>query len=91
MGYITVAEAARLWGVSERTVRNYCAEGRIPGAELIGKTWAIPEGADRPGRRPTTHATRPAMSRIFAHENDSVPEMTPYATVSAAPMPTQTA
>ena len=38
MGYITVAEAARLWCVSERTVRNYCADGRIPGAELIGKT-----------------------------------------------------
>ena len=36
MGYITVAEAARLWGISERTVRNYCAEGRIPGAERFG-------------------------------------------------------
>ena len=41
----TVAEMARLWGVSERTVRNYCAEGRVPGAELIGKAWVIPENA----------------------------------------------
>ena len=58
MTFLTVAEAARLWGVSERTVRNYCADGRIPGAELIGKTWAVPEGAERPGRRPRTQ-TKP--------------------------------
>ena len=56
MMFLTVAEAARRWGVSERTVRNYCAEGRIPGAELIGKTWAIPEDAERPGRRSRTPA-----------------------------------
>ena len=47
----TVAEMAHLWGISERTVRNYCAEGRIDGAELIGKTWRIPADTVRPGRR----------------------------------------
>ena len=52
MAFLTVAQAAQRWGVSERTVRGYCAEGRIPGTELIGKTWAIPEDAERPGRRP---------------------------------------
>ncbi len=56
MAFITVAEAAQHWGVSERTIRGYCAAGRIPGAELIGKTWAIPEEAERPGRRPRTSA-----------------------------------
>ena len=33
------------WGVSERTVRNYCAEGKIPEVFLTGKTWNIPEDA----------------------------------------------
>lgn len=51
MEYKSVAEMAELWGISERTVRNYCAEGRIDGAELIGKTWKIPAYAVRPGRR----------------------------------------
>lgn len=68
MGYITVAEAARLWGVSERTVRGYCAEGRIPGAELIGKTWAIPEDAERPGRRQRTRTKPRALLDVLREE-----------------------
>lgn len=51
MKYRSVAEMAELWGLSERTVRNYCAEGRIDGAGLIGKTWKIPADTVRPGRR----------------------------------------
>ena len=48
MEYRSVAEIAELWGISERTVRNYCAERRIEGAVLIGKTWKIPADAVRP-------------------------------------------
>ena len=51
MEYKSVAEMAELWGISERTVRNYCAERRIKGAVLIGKTWKIPADAKRPERR----------------------------------------
>ena len=51
MEYKSVAEMAELWGISERTVRNYCAEKRIEGAVLIGKTWKIPADAKRPERR----------------------------------------
>ena len=47
---ISVAVCAEKWGVAERTVRNYCANGRIPGAVLKGKTWWIPEDAERPER-----------------------------------------
>lgn len=47
---ISVSEAAAKWGVAERTVRNYCAHDRIPGAVLKGKTWWIPEDAERPER-----------------------------------------
>ena len=50
MKYVSVAQIAKKWGVSERTVRNYCAEGKIPEAFLTGKTWNIPENAQRPDR-----------------------------------------
>lgn len=51
MEYISVKEAALLWNTSERSVRNYCAAGRVPGAFLTGKTWNIPENAEKPKRR----------------------------------------
>ena len=51
MNYISVAEAAKRWGLSERSVRNYCAAGRIPEAFLTGKTWNIPETAQKPARK----------------------------------------
>ncbi len=50
MKYISVAEAAKRWGLSERSVRNYCAAQRIEGAVLVGKTWNIPETAVKPER-----------------------------------------
>lgn len=50
MKYISVAEAAKRMEVSERTVRGYCADGKIPDAFLTGKTWNIPETAQKPAR-----------------------------------------
>lgn len=50
MDYVSVAKMAEKWGISERSVRNYCAQGRIAGAKLIGKTWYIPEDAVKPER-----------------------------------------
>lgn len=50
MKYISVAEAAKRWNVSERSVRNYCAQGKIADAFLTGKTWNIPETAEKPRR-----------------------------------------
>ena len=48
--YLTSAQTAEKWGVSERSVRNYCNEGRVDGAVLIGKIWNIPEDAVKPER-----------------------------------------
>ena len=45
MDYISVTQFARENGISERTVRNYCASGKIEGAFLTGKTWNIPFNA----------------------------------------------
>ena len=50
MRYLSVTEIAEKWGVSERSVRNYCAHGRVNGAVLTGKTWNIPENAEKPER-----------------------------------------
>ena len=60
MRYFSVAEMAKKWDVSERSVRNYCAHGRVPGVFITGKTWNIPENAKKPERsnkkkeKPTT-------------------------------------
>lgn len=54
MEYKSVDEMAKLWSLSERSVRNYCAQGRIEGARLAGKTWQIPIDALKPSRKPKT-------------------------------------
>lgn len=48
--FVSVAEIAKKWNVSERSVRNYCAKGRVDGAYLTGKTWNIPSDAIKPDR-----------------------------------------
>lgn len=48
MKFLSVAQTAQKWNLSERTVRNYCANGKIPDAFLTGKKWNIPENAERP-------------------------------------------
>ena len=48
MKYLSVTETAKRWNLSERSVRNYCAQGKIEGAFLTGKTWNIPEDAQKP-------------------------------------------
>ncbi len=50
MRYLSVAEIAKKWNISERSVRNYCAHDRVKGAFLNGKTWNIPENARKPER-----------------------------------------
>lgn len=62
MKYMSVADAALVWNVAERTVRNYCANGKVAGAKLIGKTWRIPESASKPMRNTRTKNTRDLLS-----------------------------
>ena len=47
--YLSIREASEKWGVSERRINQYCVEGQIPGAQRIGKSWAIPCNAEKPG------------------------------------------
>ena len=46
--YLSIRETSYKWGVSERRVNQYVAQGRIPGVERFGRSWAIPEDAEKP-------------------------------------------
>jgi Fic family protein len=48
--FLSVKEISKIWNISERSVRNYCSQGKIDGAVLQGKTWFIPEDAVKPER-----------------------------------------
>ncbi len=68
--YFSVHEAAALWGLSERSVRNYCAAGRVEGAFLSGKTWKIPKDAQKPIRQTRTRrAADDLLSRLRAEKS----------------------
>ena len=69
MEYVSVAKMAEKWGISERSVRNYCAQGRIAGAKLIGKTWYIPADARKP-ERANGRKTAPTLLDILREQKD---------------------
>ena len=48
MESLTARQAAEKWGLAPRTVQQLCTQGRIPGAQKFGKSWAIPANAARP-------------------------------------------
>ena len=68
MQYLSAAEAAKKWKISERSVRNYCAKGRVEGAVLKGKTWKIPADAEKPQRSNTKTAKTQTLLEILQHE-----------------------
>ena len=61
MEYITVAEYAAKYDISQRTARNYCSSGRIEGATLVGKTWNIPADAELPERSRRQRTATPLL------------------------------
>lgn len=68
MQYLSAAEAAKKWKISERSVRNYCAKGRVEGAVLKGKTWKIPADAEKPQRINTKTAKPQTLLEILQYE-----------------------
>lgn len=73
MNYLSVSQIAKKWNMSERGVRKYCAEDKIPGAFLTGKTWNIPENAVKP-ERVNKKSTEPKnlLERLKAEKNTSL-------------------
>ncbi len=71
MKYLSVVEIAKKWKISDRMVRNYCANGRVEGAFLVGKTWNIPEDAVRPVRVRMSQSCDNTLLRILKEQKDS--------------------
>lgn len=71
MKYRLASEIAKKWNVSERSVRNYCAQDRVPGAYLNGKTWNIPEDAKKPERSNGKKEKKPTLLEILQEEKGS--------------------
>lgn len=64
MDFISVKEYAASHGVAERTIRNYCAQGKITGAYLVGKTWNIPADAPFPSRKNAKERLSPLLKAL---------------------------
>lgn len=71
MEYVSVKEMAARWGVSPRSVRNYCAAGRVAGAFLTGKTWSIPADAAKPTRKARRSSAPPTLLDVLRREKES--------------------
>lgn len=68
MEYSSVAEIAVKWNTSERSVRNYCANGRVEGAILVGKIWRIPKDAKKPERSNKKTDTAFTLAKVLQEE-----------------------
>lgn len=64
MEYISTKEYAEAHGLSERTVRNYCVQGKISGAKLVGKTWTVPADAPLPSRKNARNSISPLLRSL---------------------------
>lgn len=69
--YISVEEAAQNWQISERSVRNYCAHGRVEGALLEGKIWKIPSTAQKPERKPRHSFAEETLLAFLKREKET--------------------
>ena len=71
MKYLSVAETAEKWQISERSVRNYCAQGRVQGAELHGRVWSIPETAVKSERVNKIKQSERSLLNVLKEEKAS--------------------
>lgn len=74
--YATVEETALKWNISERSVRNYCAQNRVRGAVRDGEGWRIPADATKPARKGTgVLPVEDIKLKPIAHGNYSFAEL----------------
>ena len=71
VNYISVEEASQNWQISERSARNYCAQGRVEGALLEGKTWKIPSTAEKPDRKPRHSSAEETLLAFLKREKEA--------------------
>lgn len=63
--FMSVKQAAEIWGISDRRIRVLCSQGRIPGAYQEGRGWKIPIDAVKPsdGRYKSTESLLDMIDR----------------------------
>lgn len=72
MDFISVKEYANAHGIAERTARNYCVQGKIPGAQLIGKTWSVPADAPLPQRKNARSRISPLLKALREQKESKI-------------------
>lgn len=72
MVFVSVKEYAAVHGLAERTVRNYCVQGKIPGAKLVGKTWSLPADAALPQRKNARNKVSPLLESLCREKEAKV-------------------
>lgn len=72
MDFISVKEYANAHGIAERTARNYCVQGKIPGAQLIGKTWSVPADAPLPQRKNARIRISPLLKALREQKESKI-------------------
>lgn len=68
MEFLSVAEIAKKWNMSDRSIRNYCAHGKIKDAFLTGKTWNIPAEAVKPERENSKFKTENELLNVLREQ-----------------------
>lgn len=56
MNYVTTTEMSEIWGISARRIALLCEQGRISGVVKKGKTWLIPDDAEKPADKRKSEA-----------------------------------
>ena len=70
--YMTISEASKKWGLSQRQVQHLCTLGSVEGAVKFGRAWMIPMNA----KKPIDGRTKIARSK---HDADMpLPRKTPF-------------
>ena len=74
MSFVSVKQASEKWNITERVVRQYCADGRVPGAFISGKTWYIPDTAEKPKRKAKQlPVTEQIVARLLLEKENGLP------------------
>lgn len=70
--YISVFDASIKWNLSERSVRKYCANGRVEGAIFEGGSWKIPADAKKPTRANAKKDKNYLLERLRIEKNHQI-------------------
>jgi hypothetical protein len=68
MKVVTIADAAAALGISPVRMRQLCQQGRVHGAEKIGRDWMVPVGPDERPRVEEKETTRGPQATWAAAE-----------------------